>query len=192
MMGAGAGQMGMGAGMMLGGLMSGIFGSKEHKSLKHDIDRLWAMYYMPALNYYQWLMDVGRHPEKYPEVIDKYLGFAMPKIGEWATARGVYNPAAVARKTSENLFPFLMGLGQQGAAGMVGGWQPPPGWEMDLAKLADQMGVAKAVFGQGLSMMGGGMGMGMGGGQQWWNNMPGYGRGALAGAGIGGMAGGVR
>jgi len=60
------------------------------------------------------------NPDKYPEFMESYLGSIMPQIGEWATASGVYNPAAVSRKASENLFPYLMSLGQQGAGGIAG------------------------------------------------------------------------
>jgi len=74
----------------------------------------------PAMKYWQWLIDIAMNPDKYPEFMKNYLGTIMPKIGEWATAGGVYNPAAVSRKASENLFPYLMSLGQQGAAGMAG------------------------------------------------------------------------
>ena len=110
-----------------------------------------------AQKHYQWLMDVSRYPEQYPEFIQEYLSSIMPQIGEWSVAGGVYNPAAVARKTSENLFPYLMSLGTTGAAGMAGapGIMPYTGGRDEGGGFG---GFAGGLLGMGLGAMMGGIG----------------------------------
>ena len=156
------GSMGMGAGSMLGSAVGAYFLNKKHKSLGRKMDYMFMQYYLPALQYYQWLMDIAQNPSAYPEFMQGYLKNIMPQIGEWATAKGVYNPAAVSRKASENLFPYLMGLGIQGAQGMVGGYQPMPSWGLDYEKMSRQAGVLEGTFGAGMGQMMGGMGGGFG------------------------------
>jgi hypothetical protein len=179
--------------MIMGGMGAGTQAGAYGQQAKHErvsksrMMGAWLMEQMkrqPAMEYYKWLMRIAQNPEAYPQVMEKYLGAIMPQLNEWATTKGVYNPAAVSRKASENLFPFLMGLGQTGAAGLTGqpiipipqgGWHTPVTYPV------------AAAAGQWMSNMGGMMGGGgMGGG------MGGTGGRAVGGGMLGGLAGGSR
>ena len=128
-MAMGGGGMGMGMsgmGEMFGqfGDIFQMYGQRQSETRSRRRMRDWIGYLMglgaPARSYYNWLIELSRNQEKYPEFMEGYMEHLMPQIGEWATAGGVYNPAAVSRKATENLFPYLMQLGQAGAAGLVG------------------------------------------------------------------------
>ena len=95
-----------------------------------------------------------------------------PGIENWATAKGIYNPAAINRKATESLTPFLLGLTQTGAAGLsgmpyipmpTGGWHTPVTYK-GFGALGQFLGGMGGMMG---GMGGGGMGGmgGMGGGQ---------------------------
>lgn len=167
--------------MLLGGMgagtQAGAYGQEEKHAMlsKSRILGAWLMEQMkrkPAMDYYNWLIRIARDPEKYPQVMEKFMGAIMPQLGEWATAKGIYNPAAVSRKASENLFPFLMGLGQTGAAGLTGqpyipiptgGWHTPVTYPVAGAAGQWMSSMGGMMGGGGMGGMGGGMG---GGAQQ--------------------------
>jgi hypothetical protein len=165
--GGGMGQMGMGMGNMLGSVVGAYFLNKRSKGLGKRLDLQWLMNYYPALQYYKWLMEVAKNPEQHPEVVGNVMESMKPGLENWAVAKGIFNPANVQARATRQLTPFLFGLGQQGAAGMVGGWRPLPSSMMEYEKLARQAGMLESSFGAGQGMMAGGMGGGgMGGGQQ--------------------------